>query len=299
MSCFHPLQGYRSISGGWTASPKQAMLDPFTGERIVLNVPCGQCIGCRLERSRQWAIRCIHEASLYDFNCFLTLTYNDEHLPANRSLRPEDFTKFMKRFRKKYGKGIRYFQCGEYGEKFYRPHHHACIFNFDFPDKELLGVHLGNPLYISPSLQELWSDPSDGKPLGYASIGLVTFESAAYVARYILKKVTGDLADEHYGDRLPEYVTMSRRPGIGADWLRKFSSDAYPKDFITIRDGLKCRPPKFYDRLYDVNHHQELLTIKERRHKYAEIHLDSDKRLCDRELSLQLRSRKLKRSLEV
>lgn len=256
-----------------------------------ISVPCGQCIGCRLERSRQWAIRCIHEASLYDNNCFITLTYRTECLPPGGSLRPKDFTDFMKRFRKKYGEGIRYFQCGEYGEHFSRPHHHACIFNFDFPDKELLSFNRGNPIYTSESLSKLWS-------FGFSSIGNVTFESAAYVARYIMKKVNGDAAEQHYDGRHPEYITMSRRPGIASDWFKKYYSDCYPKDYITIRDGLKCRPPKFYDRLFDVNHSEELLAIKERRQKFAEIHLDSDQRLRDRELSLQLRSRKLKRSLE-
>lgn len=291
MPCFHPLKGYRKYTGGWTSNRKEALRDLLSGNLIEMSVPCGQCIGCRLERSRQWAIRCIHEASLYDNNCFITLTYRTECLPSGGSLRPKDFTDFMKRFRKKYGEGIRYFQCGEYGEQFSRPHHHACIFNFDFPDKELLSFNRGNPIYTSVSLSQLW-------PFGFSSIGDVTFESAAYVARYIMKKVTGDVADLHYDGRQPEYVTMSRRPGIASDWFKKYSSDCYPKDYITIRDGLKCRPPKFYDRLYAENHQLELLEIQKKRRLYAESHLETDCRLRDRELAAQLRAKKLCRNLE-
>ena len=159
-------------------------------------------------------MRCHHEASLYQDNCFITLTYSDEHLPSDKSLHVDHFQKFMKRLRKRFGEGVRYYHCGEYGEKYMRPHYHACLFNFDFPDKKIWKENNGNRLYISESLSELW-------PFGFVTIGDVTFESAAYVARYIMKKVNGDLAESHY-ERVdwdtgevyhlkPEYTTMSRR----------------------------------------------------------------------------------------
>ena len=158
-------------------------------------LPCGQCVGCRLERSRQWAIRCMHEAQMHEDNCFITLTFNPESLDDRSnpwSLDVRDFQLFMKRLRKKYGAGIRFYHCGEYGELNKRPHYHACIFGFDFPDKRLWKVtNSGHRLYISESLDELW-------PFGFCTIGNVTFESAAYVARYIMKKVNGDAAADHY-----------------------------------------------------------------------------------------------------
>lgn len=236
-------------------------------EDLPVKVPCGQCIGCRLERSRQWAIRCVHEASLYEANCFITLTYDDEHLPRDRSLDVSVFQKFMKRLRKRFGSHIRFFHCGEYGEQFGRPHYHACIFNFDFADKYLFTVRRGNRLYKSPSLEELW-------PFGYSSIGDVTFESAAYVARYIMKKVTGAPADAYYSfvddlsgevfDRKPEYTTMSRRPGVGKGWLEKYRTDVFPSDFIVL-GGRKMRPPKFYDRQFEADFPSDYEKLRKKR----------------------------------
>ena len=271
MPCYHPLTAYRSKQGR----------DPRTGKwPIVFNVaegyrdmevkvPCGQCIGCRLEKSRQWAIRCIHEASLHEKNCFITLTYNDEHLDPMMSLNKRDFQLFMKRLRKRFGAGIRFFQCGEYGSLNQRPHHHACLFGFDFPDKKLWRVNNGVPLYRSAELERLW-------PFGFSTVGEVTFESAAYVARYVLKKVNGEKAFLHYavydeetgeylGQRQPEYITMSRRPGIGRGWIEKYMSDVYPQDYVVIRKGLKCRPPAYYDRIYDLTNPEEFAIIKVRR----------------------------------
>ena len=172
---------------------------------------------------------------MYDENCFITLTYDDDNLHSGGSLVKADFQKFMKRLRKKFGSGVRYYHCGEYGEKNGRPHHHACLFNFRFPDCEPLDIAGRSsdlpPLYVSRSLLELW-------PFGLHTIGVVTFDSAAYVARYVMKKITGDKAASHYNGRLPEYTTMSRRPGIGRAWYDKFKSDCYPSDELVIRGGV-------------------------------------------------------------
>lgn len=231
------------------------MRDGFLDMPVTL--PCGQCIGCRLERSRQWAVRCVHESQLYESNCFITLTYRDECLPPGGSLVKEDFQRFMKRLRKEYGEGIRYFHCGEYGEKFSRPHYHACLFNFDFADRVLFKDRGGVRLYVSESLSRLW-------PFGFATVGDVTFESAAYVARYITKKITGDQADNHYGGRLPEYITMSRRPGIGKPWLEKFSSDVYPSDHVVLR-GRVMRPPKYYDGVFELTDPETFRSVVRKR----------------------------------
>lgn len=265
-------------------------------------LPCGQCIGCRLERSRQWAIRCHHEASLYRRNCFITLTFNNENLPRNLSVDVRDYQLFMKRLRKEYGAGIRFFHCGEYGEKFGRPHYHACLFNFDFPDKKHWKTTKDTPLYTSSKLQELW-------PFGYCSIGAVTFNSAAYVARYITKKITGQKAEEHYTwidpetgeihQRKPEYITMSRKPGIGREWLRKFQTDVYPDDFLII-NGSKIKPPKYYDSQYEIEYPDDYKQVRLQRSKSAKHKADDNTpdRLKVREKVQQSKMRALSRSLE-
>lgn len=285
MPCYRPIFAVRSIES--TSSGKGKVVFSTAVARMhaagvslpsdSLVLPCGQCIGCRLERSRQWAVRCHNEASLYEDNCFITLTYSPEFYPVDGSLDKTHFQKFMKRLRKRFGKGVRYYHCGEYGEQFGRPHYHACLFNFDFKDKVLWKVENGNPLYVSDALQELW-------PYGFCSIGTVTFQSAAYVARYICKKVLGKDSENHYGGRLPEYTTMSRNPGIGKPWLDKFMFDVYPMDKVVI-DGRQMRPPKYYDSQFEVAYPEDFEVIKEDRLKSFEDRKDdfSLERLCVKE----------------
>ncbi|AXL14704.1 replication initiator protein [Microviridae sp.] len=307
MACFHPLHGYYSRSE-FTKTGKRKVIfnrsEAYEDKKITL--PCGQCTGCRLERSRQWAIRCLHESQLHEKNCFITLTYSDDHLPTDGSLNHGHWVLFAKRLRKKYGKGIRYYMCGEYGEQFARPHYHACLFNHDFEDKLQFSERDGIPLYQSEALNKLWSTPY-GDPLGFASVGDVTFQSAAYVARYIMKKITGEKAEEHYThldqhgeihERTPEYTQMSRRPGIGADWLKKYQADVYPSDFVVL-NGKKCKPPKFYDRSYEVVDPDQLQKLKARRNTGARKNApdNTPERLRVREKCLNARLNQLKRNL--
>lgn len=297
MPCFRPLQGYRSATVN--PSGKRSIVfhvrEGFTDLRVTF--PCGQCIGCRLERSRQWAMRCVHEASLHEANCFITLTYDPKHLPTGGSLVVRDFQLFMKKLRKAYhGTRIRFFHCGEYGEKLGRPHYHAILFGFDFPDKKPAEKsQSGAPQWASESLTRIW-----GK--GRCLIGTVTFDSAAYVARYITKKITGDAATAHYAGRLPEYTTMSRRPGIAKGWLDRWSSDAYPSDSIALR-GRLMKPPKFYDRQFELANPDEFRKIKSKRRSGARALEDSpdnsSQRLRTRELVQELTLQKqLPRSYE-
>lgn len=190
-------------------------------------------------------MRCVAEAQCHDKNCFITLTYNDDHLPINGSLLPRDLTLFFKRARKNLGQ-FRYFACGEYGDRNGRPHYHACIFGLDFrDDAKLITVKDGNvasQFIESPTLAKLW-------PYGQTQVGTLTFESAAYVARYCLKKLLG--ADpvkksEHYRGRKEEYVVMSRRPGIGALWIEKYLDQTYSNDAVMSR-GRLSKPPRYYD----------------------------------------------------
>lgn len=272
-------------------------------ELFPVSVPCGRCIGCRLEKSRQWAVRCVHEASLYDANCFITLTYDNEHLPANGSIEPEEVVLFMKRLRKRFGEGIRSFGCAEYGEKKNRPHYHICLFNFDFKDKKLFTVQNGFNLYISESLSELW-----GK--GHCLIGALTFDSAAYVARYVTKKMTGKKAVEKYytidqygeilQEKLPERaVAVSRRPGLGRPWLEKYKTDVYPGDFV-VHDGKKFKPPKYYDYRFEIDEPEKFRYVAGKRKMQALEGAENNTpdRLAVREEIKEIKMQLLKRGYE-
>lgn len=247
MTCTRPIQAYRGeggricfsssgASGGWSDRP--------------LQFACGQCTDCRLNRAKEWAIRCYHEMQMHEKNCFITLTYDDEHLPKDRSLDKSHWQKFAKRLRKK--SAFRYFHCGEYGrkEKTERPHYHAILFGTDFQeDQVLLETTKWGNLYTSEKLSKAWQHQ------GFVTVGSATWQSAGYVARYLMKKVTGKEAEKHYQGRTPEYVTMSRGGrnkdgfgGIGKSWFDKYHEDVYPHDEVVI-NGKQMRPPKYYDSL--------------------------------------------------
>lgn len=278
MSCFYPMQALRLNS--LTANGKNVIrfvsnetASKFSSQMGLLSgLPCGQCVGCRLERSRQWAIRCVNEASLHDDNCFITLTFDPEYLfsrPDPMSLNKREFQLFMKRLRKRFPK-IRYYMCGEYGEKTSRPHYHAILFGIDFPDKFLEKIEDGRRYYSSQLLRECW-------PHGNNIITDVNFDTCAYVARYIMKKHLGKDAYVHYdgyliedtgeivGHRIPEYTTMSRRPGIGKAWLDKYLQDVYPRDKIFLKGRGFSKPPKYYDSLYEIINPSDYSRLKQER----------------------------------
>jgi hypothetical protein len=220
----------------------------------------------------------MHEAKMHDENSFITLTYSDQNLPPNNSLRKADVQAFLKKLRhycwRKYGKKIRYFMCGEYGENFGRPHYHIILFGHDWEDKKYkFTSDSKSRVYTSETLNEIWG-------LGLTSTGNVTFESAAYVARYVMKKVTGKPAPEHYGEiiddttgeiklkKIPEYNTMSLKPGIGATWYEKYKSDVYPSDQVIIRNK-ETKPPRYYDKLFNRTNPLEFEAIQHNREKAA------------------------------
>nr|WAE43432.1 MAG: replication initiator protein [Microviridae sp.] len=259
MPCYNPLTAYKSRIAH--PSGKQKIVFHAEDQQQLLNpikIPCGQCIGCRLERSRQWAMRCENEQSLHLNNTFITLTYEN----APPSLNKTDFPLFMKRLRKIYGKEIRFFHCGEYGEKFKRAHHHAILFNHEFHDKYYFKGHPPCVLYRSAELEKIWK-------LGHCTIGAANWETAAYVARYCTKKITGVRAEEHYKDRIPEHVTMSLKPGIGKIWFDKYSRDLYNYDTQVIRNGQECKPASYYDKLYDAINPEHLQELKAKRKEKA------------------------------
>lgn len=277
----------------------------------IVPIPCGKCIGCRLEKARQWAVRCVHEAQMYDENSFLTLTYNNEHLPKSRNIEKRALQLFIKRLRRYVEpKEIRFYACGEYGEKFGRPHYHICLFNHDFDDKEMLrqadfkrkgAFHQktnSHSLYTSKTLEKIW-----GK--GFVTIGELTFETAGYVARYVTKKITGPKAEEYYkrdymtpGDQevTPEFALMSRMPGIGQPWLDKYFTDVYPKDFFTL-NGVKNKPTRYYDDLLKKKDPYLYATIKKRRQEKCKEE-ENVIRLKQKENHKKLTAKQLQRNLE-
>lgn len=283
MPCYSPLKGYKSKHRN--ESGKRSLVfnskDGFID--MPISVPCGQCIGCRLEYSRQWAMRCMHEASLHEDNSFITLTYDDKFLPPNGSLRKADFQKFMKRLRARNGGNIRFFHAGEYGRRNHRPHYHALLFGFDFSDK----IHWTNrneiPVWRSDFLEQVW-------PFGQTEIGSVTFESAAYVARYMVSKFKGDADDVeiHYavpgeggeiiGQMEPEYATMSRRPGIGKKWFDEYKEEVFLSDSIIVR-GQEMKPPKYYDGQYELTNPQDWKAVKGARKRARNLQDETDERL--------------------
>lgn len=298
MACFHPIDAFQSKwkkDNGKSSIVFKVPVQSFSNFEAI-KVPCGQCVGCRLERSRKWALRCMHEMKMHEDNCFITLTYNNQHLPDDKSLDIRHFQLFMKRLRKKFGKGIRFFHCGEYGENFGRPHYHAIIFGFDFKDKVPFKVTAtGEILYTSADLDALWQK-------GFCTVGEANFATAAYVARYVMKKVNGERADAHYFDSStgvflrPEYVTMSRRPGIGSTWYDRFEKDVFPSDFLIV-NGVKCKPPRFYDSRYEVSNPEGFEFIKNERKREMLKHLDNNTpdRLRIREIVEKARLKTLKR----
>jgi len=292
LSCFYPITGYRSKSGRNPVTGLWPIVfnvkDGYVDKEVIL--PCGRCIGCRLEKSRQWAIRCLNEAQLHENNAFITLTYDEDHLPENNSLQLIDVQKFYKKLRKKYKK-FKYYQCGEYGERFQRPHYHACIFGIDIADKVLWSVRSGVKLYRSESLEKIWG-------LGFVTVGEVTFESAAYVARYVLKKITGEKAVEHYKGRTPEFQTMSRNPGIGKEWLLKYRGDVESIDAVMQRGGFKLRPPRYYDTILGGFDLEALEKRKRERRKKIKAEEQSWDRLEVKEKVLKARLKQLKRRVE-
>lgn len=250
VQCTCPVTGYYSVEGGFSLNSRDSYHDR------PLTVRCGRCMGCRLDRASTWATRSVHESSMYDQNIFLTMTYDDEHLPYAETLVRKHVTDFFKRLKSRYpSETIRQLYCGEYGGETRRPHYHALIFNFEPSDGEFFFQKEGRDYYRSDKIDALWG-------LGHCNYANeVTFQSAAYVAGYVTKKIRGDQAEEHYQwidestgeiiQRLPEFQGQSLRPGLGAPWIEKFYRDVYPSDFVVI-DGQKRRPPRFYDQKLEL-----------------------------------------------
>ncbi|UDN67774.1 replication initiator protein [robinz microvirus RP_112] len=253
MGCDFPLKAY--LSGSRTPAGKS--LITFNPVKSIhsgspMEIPCNNCMGCKLERSRQWSIRMMHEAGFHPQNSFLTLTYDDQAVPIDYGLNLRHLQLFFKKLRKSLAPSrIRFFACGEYGDLNGRPHYHAIVFNYDPPDRLFHSRSpSGESIYCSATLSGLWGH-------GHAVTQDVTHKSCAYVARYVTKKIRS--SDTYGADRYyrlspvdgafhqvrPEFAVMSRRPGIGHSYVGRFKSDFYPSGFIIV-DGVRQAPPKYY-----------------------------------------------------
>lgn len=298
MTCYRPVRGYRRTNGSLSTKRQ----GDTTGQFMEVN--CGQCIGCRLAYAQGWAIRCIHEAEEYDANSFVTLTYDPKNLPMHGSLVPDHFTNFMKKLRKKRRHPIRYFMAGEYGSDSGRPHYHAILFNTDFADKEFFSNRNGNVLFTSEELSKTWS-------LGFASVGSVTFESAGYVARYCMKKATGDhevlpqQLDERTGEIYevhPEYARMSRgrggTRGLGHAWIEEYLDTVYPRDSVVF-NGREIKPPKYYDKILQQTDPELWKRVCDKRRKqfYENAEENTDQRREIKEFCKLKKTESLRREL--
>lgn len=305
MSCFHPLfaisQGKDEHGKHIIVWPDQARLELFKRDEILkerlLLLPCGKCIGCRLDRARQWADRCMLELQYHDSAYFVTLTYNDQHVPKSYYADPDtgeaqpvltlcrrDVQLFLKRLRKAFPDDkIRYYGCAEYGPNTYRPHYHIILFGLHLNDLQLKRQDMnGKPhAYFSPSLQAAWSVRPFGNKspildkIGDVECSDVTWSACNYTARYIVNKQLGPDGQKFYEtfNIVPPFTFMSTHPGIGRQYYDDHEDQIYKFDSMAISTptgGRSIRPSHYYDRLYDIEHSDELSEIKSIRKYMAE-----------------------------
>ena len=253
-----------------------------------------------------WSLRCVHEAKFHKQNCFVTLTYDQDNHPEDGSISVVHFQNFMKELRASIApKKVRFFGCGEYGEKvdpnyetkLGRPHYHILIFGHDFDDSVLF--HQGDyNIYTSEKLQALWRK-------GHSTIGALTQETAAYTARYCTKKITGELAEEHYkrtnkqtgetNQLRPEFLLMSRRPGIAKKWFEKYKADTQ-KGFVT-NDGKTFGIPKYYQKLMTELEEETLIQNRRAFIPKEKARLEEKSRQYTVEKVKKLKHKQLKRTI--
>lgn len=260
MTCYGARCGYYSKEVNPVTGLRPIVFDVRKSNTgVAIMIPCGECVGCRLAWRRAWAIRCMHEKRMYSASAFVTLTYDDKHIPEFGSLRLRDLQLFMKKLRLVRPSGLRFFACGEYGGQTHRPHYHLLLFNTDFPDMRYLkDSGSGCQLFRSKELSDLWA-------LGNCDIGNVDYRSACYVAGYVSKKI-GVVVD--YGVREPEFRVMSRRPGIGLRWYEKYHVEAYRHD-SAIMNGREVSLPRYYDTKFVIEDADRMLKVKRARRRLA------------------------------
>lgn len=257
-------------------SPDRSLDDRFWRPLNTFEVPCGKCVGCRLDYSRKWATRLMMELPYHEQSFFVTLTYNNDNLPIGDkgmpTLVPDDVSDFLKRLRREqdYHRGgkIRFFAAGEYGSQTARPHYHLILFGWTPPEGDLVKLsysNQGHPYYRSLLIERLW-------PYGYNVVGGVSWQSCAYVARYILKKQKGDAAsiyDDHGIE--PEFVRMSRMPGIGYQYYEDHKDDMLLDGYVQLTDGMRAPLPHYFDPFFERDYEAEYDGYREHREEQAKL----------------------------
>lgn len=323
MPCLSPTPGHRTGKGDKAAvelldTLAQARTVAFQSAGQYLEIPCGHCESCRAKNSRDWAIRAHHESLLHTRivngqhiinGCFITLTYNDPHLPVGNTLVKQHWVRFLKKLRNRTSGPIRFLQCGEYGSNgTKRPHYHATLFGIDFhEDRYVWKKDADGIQWRSPKLERCWSD--DDGPIGHCTLSPLNFATTKYVAGYVFKKLK---YNAHLDDRsvwawqeheelhdengpvtrlvrtgpIPEYINMSRSNGLGHDWLMGNEKHAahvhqvYPRDIVHV-NGKTYRPPAYYDKLLEKHHNDLWLEVKEKR----ELHIEGIEPTTELQLS--------------
>lgn len=249
MACYRPVTAWKPVDGPIFFSEKKDCRE--------IQIACGQCIGCRIAKREAWALRIVAESKMHKNNCFITLTYDDDNVPSDHSLNYSHFQKFMRTLRKRTGMPIRFFMCGEYGDSFDRPHYHALLFGFDFSGDRVKSnsIYSSNDVYRSELLERCWTR-------GFSSIGELNYATARYCAAYVVKKVNGDLADDHYMRVLPstgecvwlqpEFARMSLKPGIGESFVREYYRELVVHDGMVVGGKVKRLPKYFDEKIGDI-----------------------------------------------
>ena len=295
MACYSPLKGFKNTNGALVFKRSRHTVGK-------MEVACGQCLGCRLDRTLLWAMRIVHESCLHEYahgNCFVTFTYRSKdectqdqfnkghYVPDDYSLNYHHFRDFIKRLRQHFPQKIRYFHCGEYGEENLRPHYHACLFNCSFDDQYVYQQEQGITTYESETLQKLW-------PYGFCTIGQLNFETASYTAGYILKKINGTkaldayLRNDEYGVAFwvrPPYITMSLKPGIGAKFYEQFKTDFFPSDESPVPGkGVIQKVPRLYEEILKRESPELHKLVRDKRQVWIKEHREdfTAERLMDK-----------------
>lgn len=318
MSCYHPLKAFdvSAVAGLSKNNKKNLIIKSYNVNHLELingkyiekydsyrsdlceryisdfvEIPCGKCIGCRLEYSRQWANRMMLECKYHSQNWFITLTYDDLHVPRSYygdpdsgeplpslTLNKRDIQLFFKRLRKQTGQHFRYYACGEYGENTHRPHYHFIVFGLELDDLKFLRRADNFDYFTSETIANAWSqfDNHTGErtPIGFHMVCNVSWETCAYVARYVTKKLNGAAAEFYDTFNIsPEFCLMSRRPGIARQYFDENASDILKYQLINIstpNGGKQFKPPRYYDQLFDIIAPDEMAEIREIRRRTAE-----------------------------
>lgn len=293
MSCTNPFTLYlnrEAMHGEKVKFPKNRSDEAHLltlGYKSV-EVPCGNCLACKYDYSKQWSLRNLKELEHSRSGYFITLTYSDSFLTFSEkhniaTLVPFELSDFIKKYRtfqkSKYNNdNIRFFACGEYGDHTFRPHYHVLLYNAVIPDLEFFTSSHGNSYYLSREMQRIWKH-------GNIIIGDITVESASYVAGYCTKKVEGyDSKLYQELDVQPEFLRMSRRPGIG--YLDNDTVlSLYEHDEIFGKNGVRMKPPRYYDKILEKLNPDLLEDVKDFRLEKMFNYRRNLKRLTDLDLN--------------